>query len=132
MEPPLAVYMWAQGKYEGMLADTFGFDKDNNYVVKIKDGVKWSDGNKLTSADVVASFNALFLINSSLQSELKEVQAVDPLTVKFVLKTPSLAAERRILTLAIRSGAVYGDIAARAAKLMADGKQAKEPTVDKL
>src|SRR4051794_36905131 len=36
MEPPLAVYMWAQGKYEGMLADTFGFDKDNNYVVKIK------------------------------------------------------------------------------------------------
>src|SRR3954454_21573414 len=33
IEPPLGVYMWAQGKYEGMLADTFAFDKDNNYVV---------------------------------------------------------------------------------------------------
>ena len=31
--------MWAKGQYEGMLADSFAFDKDNNYVVKLKDGV---------------------------------------------------------------------------------------------
>jgi peptide/nickel transport system substrate-binding protein len=132
MEPPLAVYIWAKGEYEGMLAQSFGFDKDNNYVVKVKDGVTWSDGKKLTSADVVATFNTLYLINTSLQNDLKSVEAVDDLTAKFVLKTPSLAAERRILTLAIRSGSVYGDIAGRAAKMMADGKKTGAADFDAL
>jgi peptide/nickel transport system substrate-binding protein len=132
MEPPLGVYMWAKGEYEGLLAESFGFDKDNNYVVKIKSGLTWSDGKKFTAADVVATFNASYLINTSLQNDLKAVEAVDDSTVKFVLKTPSLAAERRILTTAIRSDGVYGDIAARAGKMMADGKKTGDAEFDKL
>ncbi len=132
LEPPLGVWMWAKGEYEGMLAETFGFDKDNNYVVKVKSGVTWSDGKKLSSADVVATFSARYLIDTSLQNELKSVEAVDDLTVKFVLKTPSLAAERRLLTQAIRSGSVYGDIAGRGGKMMADGKKTGDAEFDKL
>jgi peptide/nickel transport system substrate-binding protein len=132
MEPPLAIYMWSKGEYEGLLAESFGFDADNNYVVKVKSGITWSDGKKFTSADVVSTFSALYLINTSLQNELKNVEAVDEQTVKFTLNAPSLAAERRILTLATRSGAVYGDIAGRAAKLMVDGKKAGDADFDKL
>ena len=55
LEPPLGTYLWADDKYEGYLADSFGFDDDNNYVVTLKDGITWSDGTPLSSADVVTN-----------------------------------------------------------------------------
>ena len=35
MEPPLAVYMWSKGEYEGMAAESFGFDADGNEVARL-------------------------------------------------------------------------------------------------
>ena len=120
LEPPLAIYKWADGSYEGMLADSFGFD-GNDYVVKLKGGITWSDGTPFSSADVVTTFNINYLLNSPVWDGLKSVEAVDDKTVKFVFDEPSLAAERQILVEAIRANSVYGDIGDRAGKLISEG-----------
>ncbi len=98
MEPPLAIYQWAAGEYEGILADTYGFDEDNNYVVTLKSGLTWSDGSAVSSADVVATFNTFYLLGSTIWQSMDSVEAVDDTTVKFNLSAPSFAAERLILT----------------------------------
>ncbi len=120
LEPPLGIYKWADGKYEGMLADSFGFD-GNDYVVKLKDGVTWSDGTPFSSADVVTTFNINYLLNSSVWDGLKRVEAVDDKTVRFVFDEPSYAAERQIMVEAIRANSVYGDFGDRAGKLIEEG-----------
>lgn len=121
MEPPLAVYMWAQGSYEGILAESFGFDSDNNYVVKVKTGIKWSDGTDFSSADVVSHFQVAYLLSNPLWTQISNVEAVDAQTVKFTFSAPSKLGERRILTENIRAASVYGEIAKKAADLIAKG-----------
>ena len=120
LEPPLGIYKWADGKYEGMLADTFGFD-GNDYVVTLKDGITWSDGTPFTSADVVTTFNITYLLGYPVWDGLKRVEAVDDKTVRFVFDEPSYAAERQIMVEAIRANSVYGSFGDRAGKLIEEG-----------
>src|SRR5207248_4116235 len=41
---PFAVYKWAEGKYEGLLAEKWGFSDDmKSYTITIKRDAKWSD-----------------------------------------------------------------------------------------
>ena len=63
MEPSLADYIWSEGAYEGALAESFGFDEDDNYVVTLKDGVTWSDGAPLSADDVITTFNLGYMLN---------------------------------------------------------------------
>lgn len=120
MEPPLAIYQWAAGEYEGLLADTVGFDEDNNYVVTLKPGLTWSDGSAVTSADVVATFNTFYLLGATVWQSMDSVEAVDDSTVKFNLSAPSFAAERLIVTVNIRPASVYGTFSERVAPLIAE------------
>ncbi len=119
MQPPLAEYLWSQDTYAGLLADTFGFDADNNYVVTIKPGITWSDGTPVTAQDVATTFNILYLNKAQVWQSITAVEAVDDLTVKFTVATPSKEVERQILVENIGATSVYGDIAARAATLAA-------------
>jgi peptide/nickel transport system substrate-binding protein len=128
--PNYAIYHWASGEYEGQLADTFGYDEDNNYVLTLKDGISWSDGNPLTSKDVVDTFNILYLLNDQIWQSVSGVEAVDDLTVKFTVTAPSLDLERRILTQRPQSSAVYGEISATAAELIAAGGATGEADFD--
>lgn len=121
MEPPLAVYMWAKGEYQGVAAESFGFDNDGNYIVKLVSGKSWSDGSPITSADLVATFNTGYLVGWSVWDNVKSVEAIDEHTAKFVLSAPSLASQRLILTTNLRAASVYGAIADKAAKLIASG-----------
>ncbi len=121
MEPPLSVYMWAKGEYEGIAAKSFGFDADGNYTVTLVDGATWSDGSPVTSADIVATFNTGYIIGWSVWDNLENVEAVDALTAKFTLGEPSLATERLIMVENLRPASVYGDFGARAAELKASG-----------
>lgn len=121
MEPSLATYIWSDASYEGMLAESFGFDEDDNYVVTLKEGVSWSDGSPVTSEDLLATFNTGYLINMSVWDSLERVEAVDELTARFVLAEPSFAAERLILTQYIRPASVYGEFGERAAELVSEG-----------
>jgi peptide/nickel transport system substrate-binding protein len=132
IEPPLGVYKWAEAEYEGLLVESFGFDDDNNYVVALKDGITWSDGTPLTSADVVTTFNLGYLLNWSVWSALEGVEAVDERTVRFVFAEPSFAAERQILIEAIRPDSVYGELGARAGELVGEGLAAGDEAFDSL
>jgi peptide/nickel transport system substrate-binding protein len=116
-EPPLATLLWASGEYEGMIASEFGWDADNNYVVTVRDGLTWSDGSAVSGADVMATFNLFRLRGDAVWSNISSIEAVDDMTVKFVMAEPSSLAERQILTSNIRAASVYGELADRAAAL---------------
>lgn len=121
MEPPIAVYMWADGVYEGVLAESFGYDEDNNYVITLKDGVTWSDGSEVSSQDIIATFYTGYLIGSPVWNDVSSIEAVDDLTVKLIMSAPSQVAERRILTSNVRPASVYGSFAERAMPLVEAG-----------
>jgi peptide/nickel transport system substrate-binding protein len=121
MEPPLSVYMWGDSQYEGIAAESFGFDDEGNYTVTLVSGKTWSDGTPITSADIVATFNTGYIVGWSVWDNLESVEAVDEMTAKFTLGEPSLATERLIMTENLRAASVYGDIAAKGAELIASG-----------
>jgi len=133
MNPPLAIYHWASGDYEGELADKFGFDQDNNYVVTLKSGIKWSDGTPLTAQDLVTSFDILYMQSATEWKSLSKVEAVDDLTAKFTVTTPSKALERLIIAQEnIAPTSVYGDLAKQVEPLIAAGKKAGDADFDAL
>lgn len=132
MEPSLADYLWAAGEYDDALAESYGYDEDNNYVVTLKEGVSWSDGTALSADDVITTFNVLYLLNATVWDSVASLERVDDRTVKFVMSDPSPAAEREILTQYIRPNSVYGDLGERAATLQQEGAQAGDEGFDAL
>jgi peptide/nickel transport system substrate-binding protein len=59
----------------------------------LRQGVRWHDGQPLTADDVKFTFDRIIDTNTNTRlrgdlSSIKEVQVVDPSTVKFVLKQP--------------------------------------------
>ena len=117
IEPPLAVLNWATGEYEGMVAEEFGWDDDNNYVVKLVEGYSWSDGSSMTADDLMATFNIFRLRGDAVWASLTGIEKVDDYTVKFLMDAPSSLVERLVLITNLRPASVYGDIANRAAEL---------------
>lgn len=117
--PPFATLLWADGVYEGQLAESFGWDDEGNYVITLKSGLSWSDGSPVSSADVVATFELFHLRGDAVWSAMESVEAVDDLTTKFVMSAASSLAERQILTSNLRPASVYGEMASRVAGLEA-------------
>jgi peptide/nickel transport system substrate-binding protein len=72
-------------------ADSASFTAPTDYTVKLKPGLKFSNGHDLTSSDVKFSFDRILKINdpngpASLLGNLASVDATDPTTVVFHLK----------------------------------------------
>lgn len=132
MEPPFAVYMWSEGVYEPMLAESFGYDEDNNYVITLKEGVTWSDGSPVTSQDILTTFYTGYLLAWQTWEDVASIEAVDDLTARFIMDAPSQLAERRILTTQIRPTSVYGTFAERAMPLVEAGAAAGDADYDAL
>jgi peptide/nickel transport system substrate-binding protein len=70
------------------------FTTSTEYTCTLKSGLKFSNGDPLTSADVVFSFDRINKINdpngpASLIGAMKSVKATDPSTVVFTLKNPN-------------------------------------------
>lgn len=123
MEPPLFMYMWADGTWIPVAGSEWSWKDDTTLEVKLIEGAKWSDGHDFTSADVISSFNIERLLNRTSWSFLKEVKAVDDLTVDFVLNGPSNIVPRYVLRdAAITSSTVYGDFSKKVEELVAAGK----------
>jgi peptide/nickel transport system substrate-binding protein len=121
---PFAFYHWADDKYEGLLAESWGYVDDNKaYQVKIKDDAKWSDGAPITSDDVVNTFAIGRIMGWSDWTYLSAVEKVDDKTTKFVFKgEASPLIERLILKDYIVDSQTYGEVAKKALDLVAAGK----------
>lgn len=123
VQMPFGFYKWADNKYEGLLAEKFGFTADNKaYEVTLKDA-KWSNGEPITTDDVLVTYSIGRIRAWAQFNSISEVKKVDDKTVQFVFKDqPSLLAERQILKEYIVDRFTYADLAAEADKLVAAGK----------
>ncbi|CAH1687580.1 Peptide/nickel transport system substrate-binding protein [Hyphomicrobiales bacterium] len=77
------------------IAESYTYNKDfTELTVKLRDGVKWSDGKPLTAEDVVFTFDMLkgaapeLLFSSAIAEWVDSAKVVDPLTVAIKLKKP--------------------------------------------
>lgn len=73
---------------ESKLATEFAKVNSKEYIVKIRENVKWSNGERLTAEDVVFTYTELSNMDSIYINNIKnikEVQKVDDYTVKFIL-----------------------------------------------
>ncbi|MDT2757677.1 ABC transporter substrate-binding protein [Enterococcus asini] len=89
-------------------AEKGAFSEDGlSYTVKLKEGLKFANGNELTASDVVFSFERVVTIGengkdlgngpSSLLADMESVEATDDHTVVFHLKTPNNVTWEQVL-----------------------------------
>ena len=78
-----------------LLAESWEISEDKlTYTFKIREGIKWHDGTPFTSEDVVFSYNTI--MNPKVDSpqlrayyqEIRDVKAIDDLTVEFTYAKP--------------------------------------------
>jgi peptide/nickel transport system substrate-binding protein len=81
------------GEYVPWLAESYKYNADfTSLTVKLRKGVKWSDGKPFTADDVTFTYDLLFK-NSGMtwsaesSAVVKSVEKIDDLNVKFNLKT---------------------------------------------
>ncbi|MFA5000081.1 MAG: peptide ABC transporter substrate-binding protein [Patescibacteria group bacterium] len=90
------------------------------YLIKIKEGVKWHDGSSLTVDDVIFTFNLIKTpeYSSPLRSSFSVVEAekVDEFSLKFIL-TEAYAPFPELLTFGILPKAFWGKIESNNAAL---------------
>jgi peptide/nickel transport system substrate-binding protein len=97
----------------------------NILTVKLRQGLKWSDGTDLTAKDLVGTYNIYWLQALSVWTLLKDVVAVDDHTVDFQISNPSPRVQRLVLrSYQPAPYSQYGKWMDAAGKLRADGKAA--------
>ncbi|HET8568431.1 MAG TPA: ABC transporter substrate-binding protein [Candidatus Limnocylindria bacterium] len=121
MQPNLGIYNWGDAKWEYLLAESTK-TSGNAYEVKLRSGLKWSDGAAVSSKDVVTTYTIGRMEGFGIWSYIDKVEAVDDLTVRFTYKTLTTLGERLILRNSIRPDSIYGAIAKKAGDLFAQGK----------
>ena len=117
VEQSLGFYNWKEEKWVPILATDWTLDqKANEYVVHLRQGVKFHDGSDFTAKDVVSTFYLTYLMNQTVWQKkyIDKVYARDKYTVVFHVKNPYSVIERFILrTTLIRPYSVYGKFSDR-------------------
>jgi len=111
----------AQGHLINDLAESYEVSPDHlTYIIKIKDNVKWSNGQNLTAEDVLFTYTAIMdqAYGSPLRNSFSglEINKVDDLTIKFTLSQP-YNAFLDLLTIGIMPRELWGQIPASSASL---------------
>lgn len=125
---PFGYQYWDDGSWLNILGEEWGFSASTDggdtdtFSVKIKEGVNWSDGTSVTSADAVATFNLLWLLSNTVWTYIDDVAAVDDYTFSVNIAVPSSTIERYVVRRSILPASVYGEFAGRAAELRIAGK----------
>lgn len=106
---PLAAMKWTADELQPLLAESWSMEEDGSvWMVNLREGVTWHDGEPFNADDVVFSFNAYAnpAVGSAWATKVQDivgydefqageaeslegVTAVDDLTVRFELKQPS-------------------------------------------
>ncbi|MEJ7838284.1 MAG: ABC transporter substrate-binding protein [Thermomicrobiales bacterium] len=102
-------------------------DGIDTFNVTLREGVMWSDGAAVTTADVVATFDILWLTSNTVWSYIDTVTAVDDLNISFHMSTPSTVVERYIIRRSPLPAAVYGEFASQANALRTGGMDSEAP-----
>lgn len=119
-----AYYFWSSNTYEGTLAESFGFTDNNTaYQITLKPDLTWSNGDPITSEDIVTTYALGRLVGWAQFTYIDDVEAVDNLTARFhfINDQPSAVAEYLLLREPIVASATYGEFAGRALELFATG-----------
>jgi peptide/nickel transport system substrate-binding protein len=122
-QPSLGMYRWADDDWTYFLAESSGL-KGDNYEVKLRPNLKWSDGSPVSSADVETTFLLGRLAGFAIWQNIDRMDIVDERTINFHITRPSGVAERHILRNAIRPNSQFGALATEAKALFASGKEA--------
>lgn len=120
--PPSALWLWAEEKWEYLIAESHELDADaGTLTVKIKPDLTWSDGSALTSQDYLTSFYVQFIQRSPAWEFITSLEAPDDTTVVVGFENPPAVLERYVLKSNIISTAQYGEWADRAKAIIDAG-----------
>ncbi|MBZ0286452.1 MAG: ABC transporter substrate-binding protein, partial [Anaerolineae bacterium] len=97
MLEPLFILNYETGEFVPWLGESMTANETLDvWTLKIRDGVKWSDGEAYNADDVVFTINMLLVPDNaglsdaaSMQNWVESVEKVDDLTVQFNLKNPN-------------------------------------------
>ncbi|WP_084479207.1 ABC transporter substrate-binding protein [Nocardia jejuensis] len=109
-------------------AQKCSFTSPTVYSCTLKQGLKFANGNPLTSASVKFSFDRMLSLNdpngpASLLGNLAKTEAADPLTVNFTLKVPNDQTFAAILP--TQAGAIIDEKSFPVDKLLDDNEVVK-------
>ena len=119
--PSLAVYRWAEGKWENWLMES-ATQTGENYEVKLKQGLKWDDGKELTSADVATTYWIGRAQGFGIWTYADKLETPDKYTVRFHINRPSSLVPRLVLRNGIRPDSQFGTFAKKIQDLYNSGK----------
>ncbi len=119
--PSLAVYRWAEGKWDYWLAESAA-QNGENYEVKLKQGLKWDDGKEFTSADVATTYWVGRSQGFGIWTYADKLETPDKYTVRFHINRPSSLVPRLVLRNAIRPDSQFGTFAKKLQDLYGAGK----------
>lgn len=108
-----------------LLAEEWNFEPPDKFVVKLRKGVKWNDGNDFTAKDVKGTLMLARVLRNALFDYVDAVETPDDHTVTLHMNNPSTVVERYTLDqdgTRIRPYAVYGKLADQAEQLFKSGK----------
>lgn len=97
---------------ENDVAENYEIDEDDSriWTVKLRDNVKFSDGEPLTADDVVFTFKKAAESGSVVDLNIiDEVEALDDTTVQFILKEPQSTFVNVLVATGIVPEHAYGD-----------------------
>ncbi len=131
-EAPLAIWRWADAKWEYILAQDSKVVPPDQISMNLRSGTKWSDGSAFTSKDVATTFWIGRLENFNVWRYIDRIDTPSDTTVNFHFSKPSSTAERLILRERMRPDSIYGDWAKKLQDLVAAGKTADSDEWKKL